>query len=281
MDLLVFTAVLVAAACHAGWNALLKLKMEPALATSLVAIASGVVAVPFVLVTGLPNAAAWPYVVASVIIHIGYYVALAEAYRHGDLGQVYPIARGSAPLVTAILATALLGETLGLFSWAGVIVLAAGILVLAVRGGRAARLFDLRSVGFALLTSVTITAYTLVDGMGARVAGSAAAYSAWLFLMSGVVMTVYGYWRVGRSLGGHLAANWPTALGGAVLSTAAYAIAIWAMTVAPIALVAALRETSVLFATLLSTLLLREPWLAARIVATLMVLAGALLLRVR
>jgi drug/metabolite transporter (DMT)-like permease len=280
MDLLVFVAVLGAAACHAGWNALLKLKLEPALATSLVAIASGVVAVPFVLVTGLPDAAAWPYVVASVIIHIGYYLALAEAYRHGDLGQVYPIARGSAPLVTAIVATALLGETLGLFGWAGVTVLAAGILLLALRGGRGA-LLDSRSVGFALLTSATITAYTLVDGMGARVAGSAAAYSAWLFLMSGVVMTVYGYWRVGRSLGRHLAANWPTALGGAVLSTAAYAIAIWAMTVAPIALVAALRETSVLFATLLSTLLLREPWLAARIAATLMVLAGALLLRVR
>ena len=136
-------------------------------------------------------------------------------------------------------------------------------------------------MGFALLTSATITGYTLVDGIGARVAGSAAAYSAWLFLGSGAVMTVYGLCRVGRGLGGHLAANWSVALGGAALSMSAYAIAIWAMTVAPIALVAALRETSVLFATLLSTLLLREPWLAARIVATLMVLAGALLLRVR
>ncbi|MFZ1105030.1 MAG: EamA family transporter [Hyphomicrobiaceae bacterium] len=281
MDLFVFIAVLAAAACHAGWNALLKLNLEPALSTTLVAIASGLVAVPFVLVAGLPDAAAWPYVVASVVIHVGYYVALAEAYRHGDLGQVYPIARGSAPLVTAILATALLGETLRPWGWAGVIVLAAGILLLAMRGGRSARRLDVRSVGFALLTSATITAYTLVDGVGARVAGSAAAYSAWLFLASGAVMTVFGFWRVGPSLGRHLAANWPIALGGAVLSTAAYAIAIWAMTVAPIALVAALRETSVLFATLLATLLLREPWLAVRIAATLMVLAGALLLRVR
>ena len=281
MDLLVFIAVLAAAACHAGWNALLKLNLEPALSTTLVAIASGLVAVPFVLVAGLPDAAAWPYVVASVVIHVGYYVALAEAYRHGDLGQVYPIARGSAPLVTAILATALLGETLRPWGWAGVIVLAAGILLLAMRGGRSARRLDVHSVGFALLTSATITAYTLVDGVGARVAGSAAAYSAWLFLASGAVMTVFGFWRVGPSLGRHLAANWPVALGGAVLSTAAYAIAIWAMTVAPIALVAALRETSVLFATLLATLLLREPWLAVRIAATLLVLAGALLLRVR
>jgi drug/metabolite transporter (DMT)-like permease len=281
MDLPVFGAVLAAAACHAGWNALLKLNLEPALATALVAMASGLVAVPLVLVAGLPDAAAWPYVAASVVVHIGYYLALAEAYRHGDLGHVYPIARGSAPLVTAVIAAALLGESPGSFGWAGITVLAAGILLLAVRGGRSARRLDTRSVGFALLTSASITAYTLVDGTGARAAGSAAAYAAWLFLMSGAVMTLYGFWRVGPGLGRHLVANWPTALGGAALSTAAYAIAIWAMTVAPIALVAALRETSVLFATLLSTLLLREPWLAARIAATLMVLAGALLLRVR
>jgi drug/metabolite transporter (DMT)-like permease len=246
-----------------------------------VAVASGVVVVPFAFVTGLPDAAAWPYVVASVVIHVGYYVTLAEAYRQGDLGHVYPIARGSAPLVTAVLATVLLGEALGVFGWAGVVVLAAGVLLLALRGSRSAREIDARSVGFALLTSATITAYTLVDGVGARAAGSAAAYAVWLFLVSGAVMTLYGVYRFGPSLARHFAAHWAIALGGAVLSTAAYAIAIWAMTVAPIALVAALRETSVLFATLLSTLLLREPWLAARIAATLMVLAGALLLRVR
>jgi drug/metabolite transporter (DMT)-like permease len=281
MDLIVFIAVLAAAACHAGWNALLKLNLEPAVATALVAVASGLVVVPLVPFTGVPDAAAWPYVVASVVIHIGYYLTLAEAYRHGDLGQIYPIARGTAPLMTAILATALLGETMGSFGWAGVIVLAAGILLLAVRGGRRARRLDARSVRFALLNSAIITAYTLVDGNGVRAAGSAAAYAVWLFLLSAAAMSLYGAWRVGPSLARHFAANWGIALGGAALSTAAYGIALWAMTVAPIALVAALRETSVLFATLLSTLLLREPWLAARVVATLMVLAGALLLRMR
>jgi drug/metabolite transporter (DMT)-like permease len=282
MDFFVFIAVLVAAACHASWNALLKLNMEPIVATTLVAMASGLVAVPFVCVVDLPHTGAWPYLAASVAIHIGYYLALAEAYRYGDLGQVYPIARGAAPLLTAVVATVTLGETLGLFGWAGVIALAAGILLLAVRGGRADRRFDARSVAFALLTSLTITAYTLSDGIGARVAGSATAYTAWLFLLSGAAMSLYGVIRLGpRRLAGYSRANWAIALGGAALSTAAYAIAIWAMTVAPIALVAALRETSVLFATLISTLLLREPWLAARIAATLMVLTGALLLRVR
>lgn len=281
MDFFVFCAVLAAAACHAGWNALLKLKLEPLIATALVAAASGVIAVPFTFVTGLPDPAAWPYIVASVIIHIGYYLALAEAYRFGDLGQVYPIARGAAPLLTAIVASLWLQETPGPFGWAGIILLAAGILLLAVRGGRPASRFDSRSVGFALLTSLTITLYTLVDGIGARVAGTSTAYTAWLFLLSGAVMTIYGCARVGRPLAGHFIANWPMALAGAALSTAAYAIAIWAMTVAPIALVAALRETSVLFGALFATLLLREPWLLPRITAALVVLAGALLLRVR
>lgn len=282
MDLFVFVAVLIAAACHAGWNGLLKLNVEPIVATTLVAMASGLVAAPLVFVTGLPDAAAWPYLVASVAIHIGYYLTLAEAYRHGDLGQVYPIARGTAPLLTALVATLTLGEMLGLFAWAGVIALTVGILLLVVGGGRQASRFDARTVGFALLTSLTITAYTLVDGAGARIAGAAAPYTAWLFLLSGAAMSVYGLVRVGpQRLAGHSRANWAAALGGAALSTTAYAIAIWAMTVAPIALVAALRETSVLFAALISTYLLHEPWRAARIAATLMVLAGALLLRVR
>jgi multidrug transporter EmrE-like cation transporter len=121
MDSFVFFAVLAAAACHAGWNALLKLDLEPIVATAVVAVASGLVAVPFAVLAGLPNAAAWPWLVGSVVIHIGYYAALAEAYRGGDLGHVYPIARGSAPLLTAVLASLLIGERLGGHGWAGVL----------------------------------------------------------------------------------------------------------------------------------------------------------------
>jgi len=220
-------------------------------------------------------------VLASVAIHIVYYLTLAQAYRFGDLGQVYPIARGTAPLMTAMLATVWLDEGLGVYGWLGVVVLAAGILLLAVRGGRALEQFDTRSIGFALLTSLTITSYTLVDGLGARVSGSALQYTAWLFVLSGGAMAVYGFAYVGRRLSNDFAANWQLALTGAALSTAAYAIAIWAMTVAPIALVAALRETSVLFAALLGTVLLREPLLPARIVAALLVMAGVVLLRLR
>jgi drug/metabolite transporter (DMT)-like permease len=280
MDALVFIAVLAAAACHAGWNALLKLKLEPVVATALVACASGAVAVPAVLWAGVPNMAAWPYLCGSTLVHIAYYLALAEAYRGADLGQVYPIARGSAPLMTATISTLWLHEPIGLYGWLGVTALAAGILLLALKGARASHKVNARSVGFALLTSLTITTYTLIDGLGARVSAAPLAYTAWLFLLSGGAMAAYGVKLIGpRRLLPELAANWPVAVGGATLSTAAYAIAIWAMTIAPIAVVAALRETSVLFAALLSTLLLREPLIAARIAAALLVLAGAAMLR--
>jgi drug/metabolite transporter (DMT)-like permease len=281
MDLFVFLAVLVAAAFHAGWNALLKLNVEPIVATSLVALASGLIVVPVAVIVGWPASVAWPYVFGSVVVHIGYYLALAQAYRFGDLGQVYPIARGTAPLLTALLAGFWVGESLGAFGWAGIIVLAGGIVLLAARGGRTLQRFDARSVGFALLTSLTITAYTLIDGLGARISGSALQYTVWLFLLSGAAMGVHGFMVVGRRLAGEFVVHWRTVIAGAVLSTAAYAIAIWAMTVAPIALVAALRETSVLFAALLGVALLREPVLPARIAAALLVLAGVALLRLR
>jgi drug/metabolite transporter (DMT)-like permease len=281
LDLLVFLAVLAAAAFHAGWNALLKLNVEPVVATSLVAVASGAVVVPLALFVGPPDPAAWPYILVSVTVHIGYYFALAQAYRFGDLGQVYPIARGSAPLMTALVAALWVGEPPGAYGWAGIVVLSGGILLLAVKGGRALAAFDARSVGFALLTSLTIAAYTLSDGLGARVSGSALKYAVWLFLLSGAVMGVYGFLTLGLRLAGEFALHWKMAVAGALLSTAAYAIAIWAMTVAPIALVAALRETSVLFAALLGVALLREPLLPARIAAACLVLAGMMLVRLR
>jgi drug/metabolite transporter (DMT)-like permease len=279
VDLLVFLAVLAAAAFHAGWNALLKLNVEPVVATALVAVASGAVVVPLAPLVGLPDPAAWPYILVSVTVHVGYYFALAQAYRFGDLGQVYPIARGTAPLMTAVAAALWVGEPPGAYGWAGIVVLSGGILLLAVKGGRALAAFDARSVGFALLTSLTITAYTLSDGLGARVAGSPVQYAAWLFLLSGAVMGAYGALTLGRRLAGEFALHWKLALAGAALSTAAYAIAIWAMTVAPIALVAALRETSVLFAALLAVALLREPLLVARVAAACLVVTGAVLIR--
>lgn len=281
MDLFVFSAVLVAAVCHAGWNALLKLRLEPIVVVSLISIAGGIVALPLLPLVGIPEVASWPFLVASLIIHLGYYIALGEAYRAGDLGQVYPIARGSAPLLTAVLTTVILGETLGFLGWIGVSVLGAGVLLLSFKGGRALAQIERRAVLFALLTALTIASYTLVDGIGGRWGGSAHAYAAWLIVLDAVMMLVFALVRFPSALNVGAREHWRLALFGGALSTGAYWTAIWAMSVAPIALVAALRETSVLFAAAIGVVLLREPLLPVRVFAAVMVVAGVMLIRLK
>lgn len=282
MDAFVFFAVLAAAAFHAGWNALLKVRLEPLVTISLISAACGVVVLPIVPFVDLPEPATWPYLGASLVLHLVYYLALAEAYRFGDLSQVYPIARGTAPLITALGAAVWLGEPLGLVGWLGVILLGAGIMALSIRRHRpGVDAFHGRSVAFALLTAATIAAYTLVDGIGARIGPSPAPYIVWLFLLDGLMMVTFGLVRMPAKMIQGAKSSWPMVLAGGALSTAAYGIAIWAMTVAPIALVAALRETSVLFAALIGIVILREPVYALRVIAGCVVLAGIVLLRLR
>lgn len=280
MDAFVFAAVLVAAACHAGWNALIKVKLEPFTSAALISIASALLALPVVAFAGLPPFAALPWLLASVVLHFIYFIGLTEAYRSGDLGQVYPIARGAAPLMTAALSAVAVGEVLGPIAWAGIVVLAAGILLLSMRGGKEVS-FDRRSVGFALFTALTICGYSVVDGVGARTAGSAHAYVAALFVLDGVVMALFLLARRGTSVAAEVRQYWRQGLVGGALSLAAYWIAIWAMTKAPIALVAALRETSVLFAALIAVAALGEPLRAARVAAACLIVAGLVLIRLQ
>ncbi|MGH6816366.1 MAG: EamA family transporter [Hyphomicrobiaceae bacterium] len=281
MDSMVFLAVLVAAAFHAGWNALLKLRLEPMIAIALISALGGLVTLPLAAVADAPQPAAWGYLAASLAIHLVYYLALTEAYRLGDLGQVYPIARGSAPLLTALITTVWLGDRLGLAGWVGIGVLGSAILMLAVWGSRERGRFDGRTVGFAVLTAVAIASYTVVDGIGARLAGSALGYIVWLMVLDGAMMLIFGWFWAGGRLLTDLRGNWVTVLAGGALSVTAYGIVIWAMTVAPIALVAALRETSVLFAALIGIVVLREPVRASRLLAAALAVVGVLLIRFR
>ena len=279
MDPFVFAAVLLAAACHAAWNAVLKLRLDPFRTIALIAIASAIVALPALPFVGVPPAAAWPWVIASVVLHLGYYIGLTEAYRTGDMGQVYPIARGSAPLMTAAVSTTFLGERLGLIGWSGILVLIAGIFLISLRGGRDLARLDRRAIGFAFFTAVTICGYSLVDGIGARTAGSAHSYSVMLFLLDGVMMAVFALLRNGRATVTDMTRHWKAAFIGGTLSLVAYWIAIWAMTVAPIALVAALRESSVLFGAAIAVIFLKEPLRPSRIAAAGLIVAGLVLIR--
>jgi drug/metabolite transporter (DMT)-like permease len=279
MDAFVFAAVLFAAACHAGWNASIKRGLDPLASTVAISLGAALVSLFALPVVGLPAQEAWPWVLASIAIHLFYFAALIESYRTGDMGQVYPIARGAAPLMTATVTTWFVGERLGLVGWLGIVLLAAGVLLLSLRGGRDLAKLNSRAVGFALFTAVTVCAYSVVDGIGARLAGSANAYSAALFVGIGPVMALYALARGGISALGDTKRLWLTGLAGGALQLGSYGIAIWAMTLAPIAIVAALRETSVLFGALIAVIVLKEPMRAGRIAAALVIVCGLVLVR--
>src|SRR6185295_19226030 len=218
MDSFVFAAVLIAAAFHASWNALIKIRLDPFLAIVLIAAAAGIVSLPGLLVVPVPPLAAWPWLIASVITHLGYYIGLAGAYRAGDMGQVYPIARGTAPLMTAAGGALLVGENFALTGWAGILALTSGVFLLSLRGGGDLAHLNRRAVGYALFTAVTICCYSLVNGIGARTAGNAHSYALWLFVIDGAFITTIALaWRGTGSIA-QMAPFWKSGLIGGVLS---------------------------------------------------------------
>jgi drug/metabolite transporter (DMT)-like permease len=281
VDTFVFLAVLFAAACHAIWNALIKVGTDPLASAAVIAMGAAAVALSCLPVAGVPAKASWPWLIGSVVIHLGYFIALIESYRVGELGQVYPLARGSAPLLTAALSAALVGERLTLRGWGGVATLVAGVLVLSLRGGREVVHLDRRSVGYALLTGLTICAYSVVDGIGARLSGNPLAYVAYLLLCSAAVLVSYALWRDRCGVTATLTRWWMRGLIGGALQALSYGIVLWAMTRAPIAIVAALRETSVLFAAAIAVLALREQLRAVRLGAAALIVCGLILIRLQ
>jgi drug/metabolite transporter (DMT)-like permease len=277
MDLSIALAVLLAALLHASWNALLKSGRDPLLDTAAIVIGGGVVALPLVFVIPVPLAASWPYIAGSALIHIAYYLLMVNAYRTGDLSLVYPLMRGTAPVITALLGVLFLQEWPGSLSWLGIALISLGVFALALRT------VDHRpsgaAIGFALTNAAVIAIYTIIDGRGARVAQDAWSYICWLFVIDAIPFTLLvAYLRRGSFVTAMLERRWRGLLGGG-LSAAAYAISVWAMTKAPVALVASLRETSVLFAALIGARVLRERLNARRWVGACAIVLGALALK--
>lgn len=272
----VFLAVLAAALMHASWNALVKVGLDRLLSMSLIQAACGLIALAGVGFVALPQPAAWPWLAISALLHVGYNVFLVRAYRVGDLGQIYPIARGCAPLLVTLIGLFALSEQPSPLGFAGIIVLILGILCMAWPRGGPHRL-ERASLVNALITSIFIAGYTLADGSGARANGDVASYVVWLFLLDGGGMLLVLVWLRGPGALIQLKGHWRVGLIGGVLSLAAYGITIWAMTQAPIALVAALRETSVLFAIAIGVIWLKEPVRRERLMAGTLILAGVLL----
>lgn len=281
MTSFVFAAVLFAALCHAGWNALIKRGLDPVAITALITFGAAGVALVLLPFVGTPDRVAWVWLIASAIVHLFYFAGLIESYRTGDLSQVYPIARGAAPLMTASVAVFAVGEQLPALGWCGIAILVVGVCLLSLRGARDLAHFDARSVGFALLTAVTICAYSIVDGIGARASGNAIAYSLWLFLGIACFLGPYAFVRRGGAMLTPIVAAWPRGLIGGTMQVFSYTVVLWAMTLAPIALVAALRETSVLIGAAIAVVVLKEPLRALRVAAAFLIVIGLALIRLQ
>jgi drug/metabolite transporter (DMT)-like permease len=274
----VTVAVLGAALAHATWNAMLKSSRDVLFDMTLVVFAAGLVTAPFVLVVELPAPAAWPYIIASMLLHIGYYVALVGAYRAGDLSHGYPIMRGIAPLIVSLCALAWLGEAPTPSVWLGVLLICGGVLSLGFVGfhWRQSRV----ALGWALANACIIASYTLVDAAGVRLAGRAESYVVWLFTLDALPFTLIILAIKKQKMVSYARQYWLRGLAGGALSAAAYGIVLWAMTRAPVAAVAALRETSVIFAALIGAWLLKEGHLARRIAGAATVAAGVIALKI-
>lgn len=276
----VFAAVILAAALHAGWNALVKGGADKHL--SMAAVVLGhlpviLLVLPFV---PFPAAESWPWLGAGIGLHLGYQLFLIAGYRVGDLTQVYPIARGVAPLIVAAVSVGALGVVLSGLEVLAVVLIASGILAIALVR-RADGLRNPAAVAMALVTGCFIAAYSLVDGIGARLAGHALGFWAWAALGNALAFALWtAVMRRGllRRLFTDARAVGQGVLGGTA-SFVAYGIVIWAFTQAPIALVTALRETSIVFALLIGTLALGERLDLAKVCATFLTLSGAVLLR--
>lgn len=278
MSLEISALVLLAAALHAGWNTLIKISGDRIAVMAFVTFAGSLLSVCFLPLVSAPDPASWPLLALTILIHTGYHFFLPLAYDHGDLGQVYPIARGSAPLLVTAGALLFAGEHLGPIELAGVGCLAVGVMALTFDRNSGVGQHP-RAIIYALATGLCIAAYTVTDGLGAREAESILGFAVWLTIGDGILTFLialawkkHALWNVARS-------HWGTGLAGGAMQVGAYWIIVWALAHAPMGMVSALRETSVLFAALISTFVLHEGFGVWRFVSASLVTFGLILSR--
>jgi drug/metabolite transporter (DMT)-like permease len=275
MPLMVFAAVLAGAILHAAWNAIVKSARDKLLTTVLITASAALIALAALPVLAAPAPASLGYAALSAVFQILYFVLLTRAYHSTDMSQSYPLMRGSAPVLVALVSAWALGERLSGPAWVGVLTVCCGIIAIAASG----RSGDPKGLRFALLNGVVIACYTLIDGLGVRRSGAPAGYTAWVVLLTGVPLSLWGIGSNRSRFWPYLQRHWRLGIAGGLATTLSYGLALWAMTLAPIAVVAALRETSILFGTLIAGLVLKERIGGVRIASACMIAGGAIVLR--
>jgi len=276
LSLAVTFAVIAAAITHAAWNAIAHGIKDQTLAFALIGVGGIAVGIPLVILAAVPHGDCWPYLLGSVAIHVFYNLLLMQCYRLGEFSQVYPLARGTSPLVVTILAAIFIHEHLALPQIAGVLVVSAGLATLVLAGRRPGRAAFAAAVG----TGLTIAAYTTVDGVGVRLSGSPVGYIGWLMVLESLCVPMFAAFRRRDVLLKQPKRILLAGLAAGALSVLAYGLVLWAQTRGALAPIAALRETSVIFGAIIGTLIFREPFGRTRIAATVLVATGIVLLNV-
>lgn len=278
MSIGVFFAVLCAAFLHASWNALVKVSADRLVLLAVLKITTTIFAVASVPFIATLPVEAWPYIAASVVIHTAYFLCLTITYRLGDLSQVYPISRGAAPLLVAGFAVIVLGEKLDSQASIALLLISCGImsLVFSEKGA----IGQPKAIGAALATGCLIAGYTVADGAGARLSQDALSYILWLNIFNGIPIIVIAAGLRGRELVRQAKRVWKMGALSAMISLAAYWIVLWASTHAPLALVAAVREASIVFAVLFGVIFLKEKMNLRKVFSLVVTLSGTALLRI-
>lgn len=272
MSMVAVGLALVAAILHASWNAFLRTGNDRLWSVTVMSLAGSLIALPFLVYLPLPGADAWPYILLSASLQVGYSLFLVAAYRHGELGQVYPIVRGTVPLLVTLGGFLLFREVLGVYQTIGVALVAVGIMSLSLGRTRAAT----SSLLFALATGFIIACYSTVDSKGVKLVEQPVAYAMWvLFLFGVMICATYAVLRRGLLIDFRASVTWK-AFGGGVVAMMAYGLVVVAYSFAPAGLVTAVRETSVVFAVLIGAFFLGEPLTLRRLAACLVVAAGAI-----
>ncbi|MFZ6681324.1 EamA family transporter [Undibacterium sp. Tian12W] len=281
MSSLVVAIVLFAAFLHAAWNAAIKVGTNKYFNTVLVTSGAGLVCAIVLPFVRQPAFESWVFMLASVVLQVAYFYLLAATYRHGDMSQAYPLMRGTAPLLVALVSASVIGEAVPTLRWLGLGMLVLGILGLSLSGqtSNGDKSQALASRGFALLNACFIAGYTVVDGIGVRKSGAPAAYTMWIFLLTALVLLTIVMLRDRQVFFAYIRGKYFLGVAGGTASVASYGLALWAMTLAPVAAIAALRETSILFATAIAAWVLHEKIPARRLTAILLAVAGAIVIR--
>ncbi|HSQ00768.1 MAG TPA: DMT family transporter [Candidatus Dormibacteraeota bacterium] len=268
-------AVLLSALLHALWNSFVKVGQDRLVSVAVICATGGALSAPVALLMPLPGATAFGLALLSVSTHLAYYFCLVNAYRFGDLSRVYPLARGLAPPLVAIGAALVAGERLNAREMIGVALVSLGIasLVVGARGDS-----ERRGLWFASATGATIGIYTIIDGLGGRAVPRALSYIAWLNMLEGVVLLGAARARRGPAVWPALRAVLPRGVVAGVMATVGYGIVIYAMSRGAMAHVSALRETSVVIAALIGTVVLGEPGAISRVAAAAVVATGVIVL---